>query len=119
VLTYDIACQYCKYLHQRFKEPPFKELDIGDIVDMIVLLVPKLHLEGHMSDCKYKFSLNYTCGCARVDGEGIERAWPEAKRMGGSTKEMNHGHRHEVLTSWFNKWNFSKMLSMRKSLGRY
>lgn len=114
VLTYDIACQFSKNIKARFSEEPFVNTPgIGDMVDMLVHLVPKLHLEGHKSDCKYCYSLNYTRSCCRVDGEAIERAWAENKAIGSSSKEMNHGHRHEVLTALFNDWNWSKMLNTR------
>ncbi|KAF9062583.1 hypothetical protein BDP27DRAFT_1427791 [Rhodocollybia butyracea] len=90
VLTYDIACQYCQNLHDRFDKAPFNKLDIGDIMDMIVLLMGKA-----------------------LSGPGQRpKEWVAARTY----QEMNHGHRHEVLTSWFNKWNFSKMLSMPESL---
>jgi hypothetical protein len=114
VLTYDISCQFSKKLKERFTEEPFVSTpNISHIVDMLVPLVPKLHLDGHKSDCKYRYSLNYTKCCGRVDGEGIERAWAENKQIGSSAKEMNHGHRHEVLTAQFNDWNWMKMLNTR------
>lgn len=115
VLTYDIACQFSINIRKRFAELPFSETpSIGDLVDMIVFLVPKLHLDGHKSDCKYRWSLNYTKCCCRTDGEGIERAWADNKQMGSSSKEMNHGHRHEVLIGLFNDWNRMKMANMCK-----
>jgi hypothetical protein len=111
VLTYDIACQYLINLRKRFGE---EFDDLAAILDMVVLLVPKMHLDGHVSDCKYRYSLNYTEGCARTDGEGIERSWAEQKPCGLSTREMNHGHRHDVLTDFIDWWNLSRNQNMRK-----
>ncbi|KAF9063992.1 hypothetical protein BDP27DRAFT_1231225 [Rhodocollybia butyracea] len=59
---------------------------------MLVPLIPKLHLKGHKSDCKYCYSLNYTDCCCQTNGEAIKCAWAENKPIGSSSKEMNHSH---------------------------
>ena len=71
--------------------------------------MPKKHLDGHKENCKYRFSLNYAKGVGRGHGEGIETSWAEAKQSGGSTRQMNHGHRHDVLIDLLNNWNFEKL----------
>ncbi|KAL0070568.1 hypothetical protein AAF712_002407 [Marasmius tenuissimus] len=60
LMIYDIACQFYVKLRQRFKEylP-----ELSDIVDFMHWLVGKMHLDNHISACKYRFNLNYTKGC--------------------------------------------------------
>ena len=106
VETYDVACQYYIHLKKRF-ESNFP--DLADVIDIIHLLVPKKHLDGHKDDCKYRFSLNYTEGVGRSHGEGIEASWAESKQSGGSTRQMNHGHRHDTINDLHNYWNWNKL----------
>lgn len=84
------------------------------IIDIIYLLVPKMHLFGHIDDCRYKFSLNFFPSAARLYGEGIEGSWSESKQSGGSTRQMNHGHRHDKLNDYHNFWNWKKVQETRK-----
>ncbi|PBK60419.1 hypothetical protein ARMSODRAFT_841030, partial [Armillaria solidipes] len=104
-LTYDVVCQYHAKLHQCFKA---NFINVADIIDIILCLVPKMHLDRHIERCKYKFSLNYTKGMARSHGEGIEQSWAETKQSGGSTRQMNHSHRHDKLNDFHNFWNWVK-----------
>lgn len=116
VLTYDIACQYYIHLVERFTNPKFEFPErVKAAVHRIVMFVPKLHLKGHKDDCQYRWSLNFTCCTGRVHGEGIEGSWGEAKQAGGSTKEMNAGHRHDVLNDFQIDWNWCKAQGLSKS----
>ncbi|KAK7024355.1 hypothetical protein VNI00_016409 [Paramarasmius palmivorus] len=117
VLTYDIACLYSIYLLSRFNAnfqgtKYFAKLKgaIGGILHR----VPKMHLQGHIADCQYRWSLNYTPCMGRTCGEGIEGSWAEAKQAGGMTKEMNAGHRADTLTALQNDWNLVKMQKLGK-----
>ncbi len=115
VLTYDIACQYSINLVQRFKDAAQQGIfshSIFSVVDRLHLLVPKMHLQGHKDDCRYRWSLNWTKGMGRTDGERIEGTWAEAKQAGGMTKEMNAGHRHDTLNDFFNDWNWLKVQNL-------
>ncbi len=113
VESYDVACQYYVHLRHCFAT---NFPDLSDIVDLIRLFVPKKHLDGHKDNCKYKFSLNFTKGVGRGHGEGIETSWAEAKQSGGSTRQMNHGHRHDVLIDLLNYWNFDKLRGLGMSI---
>ncbi|KAK0467546.1 hypothetical protein IW261DRAFT_1426486 [Armillaria novae-zelandiae] len=114
VLTYDIACQYhvklCKHFVDNF-------IDLADIINIILCLVLKMHLDGHIEKCKYKFSLNYVKGMGRSHGEGIEASWAETKQLGGSTRQMNHGHCHNKLNDFHNYWNWVKAENMMSGRG--
>ena len=112
-LTYDIFCQYGINLKERFtKFFPFSLF----ILDRVTGLVPKLHIQGHKEECQYRWSLNYTPGVGRTDGERIEGGWSEAKQAGGMTKEMNTGHRHDTLSDFQNHWNWIKATKIGTSL---
>ncbi|KAF9471253.1 hypothetical protein BDN70DRAFT_977471 [Pholiota conissans] len=113
LLSYDVACQYYVHLVKRFN---VSFPDLLDIVKQIQLLVPKKHLDGHKDDCKYRFSFNYTQGTGRSHGEGIEQGWFETKQAGGSTRQMNHGHRHDTLNDFNNDWNWVKLQDLARSL---
>ncbi|KAF6764485.1 hypothetical protein DFP72DRAFT_799713 [Ephemerocybe angulata] len=115
VVTYDVACQYFVKLKERFKLS-FPLSDVSVMVDMIHMLVPKMHLAGHKEDCRYRFSLNYFDGAGRLHGEGIEPSWAETKQSGGSTQHMNHGHRHDTIIDFHNYWNWRKNRMMSCSL---
>ncbi|KAK7444303.1 hypothetical protein VKT23_015315 [Stygiomarasmius scandens] len=120
VLTYDIACQYHVNLVRRFTEnlfeTPFAGKNLETIVGAIVCLVPKLHLQGHIANCQYRYSLNFTKFMGRTCGEGIEGTWAEAKQAGGMTREMNAGHRIDTLNALQNDWNLMKMHKLVDSL---
>ncbi|KLO04068.1 hypothetical protein SCHPADRAFT_841060, partial [Schizopora paradoxa] len=113
VFSYDVGCQYCINIVERFTNtaphlvPRLQDLRV---------LVGKMHLQGHIESCQYRFSWNYTDGVGRTDGEEVERFWAEANQAAGSTKQMNKGHRREVLDDIMNDWNFLKNEAARKSL---
>lgn len=107
--TYDINCQYAKHLAERFA---VHFPDLAEVVKVLRFLIPKLHLRGHKDDCQYKYSLNYTKCCGQTGGELIEGSWSEAKQAGGSTQEMNAGHRHDTLNDLQNDWNWVKNRDM-------
>ncbi|KIM35196.1 hypothetical protein M413DRAFT_79608 [Hebeloma cylindrosporum] len=106
VETYDVARQYYVYL-KSCCQANFP--DLADVIDIIYLLVPKKHLDGHKEDCKYRFSLNYTEGVGRSHGEGIEASWAESKQSGGSTCQINHSHCHDTINDLHNYWNWNKL----------
>ncbi|THU84007.1 hypothetical protein K435DRAFT_688454, partial [Dendrothele bispora CBS 962.96] len=120
VLTYDIACQYYVHLLDRFRENAgnmgLSEEGLETVVGGLTCLVPKMHLQGHIADCQYRFSLNFTRFMGRTCGEGIEGTWAEAKQAGGMTREMNAGHRIDTLNAMQNDWNLMKMNRLVESL---
>ncbi|KDQ10977.1 hypothetical protein BOTBODRAFT_114996, partial [Botryobasidium botryosum FD-172 SS1] len=80
-----------------------------------VYVVPKMHVLAHVEDCQYLYSLNFTPGSGRTDGEAPERNWVETNGVATSTREMNTCHRHEVLDDTMNEVNFKKMIKLRTS----
>ncbi|KAK0236489.1 hypothetical protein EDD85DRAFT_771744, partial [Armillaria nabsnona] len=87
ILTYDIACQYHAKLKEHFKKC---FLQISNIIDIINCLVLKMHLDRHIDNCKYCFSLNFFRGSEQTHGEEIKQSWAESKQSSRSMRQMNH-----------------------------
>lgn len=112
-VSYDIACQYCKKAASRFKKNfPCCEKAIQNAR----WHVPKLHGHGHSEDCRYMFSFDYASNVGCTHGERIESGWAEGNLAGPSTREMNPGHRHETLSSFYNEWNYQQTIKLGMAL---
>ena len=108
--TYDIACQYFKNFWTRMAElPPRLHLSIPRA--NVSVKVPKAHLEVHQTSCHGPFSLNYTWGAGRTDGEGVERLWSWLNKAASSVKEMTKFGRQETID------DFCSYAAWRKVLG--
>lgn len=108
VLSYDIACQYCKNFVSRLKASPFLHLTDAEIL----FLIPKFHLAGHKEECRFQYSFNHAKGVGRTDGEGIERLWSHHNPLSGSTSKMNRGFRLDTINLHLEDWNLGKMRRM-------
>jgi hypothetical protein len=103
--TYDIGCQHCINLKKRFSEHfPDLVLRLAHFQE----LVPALHIHGHNEDCQFRFNLAYHKGAGRTHGENLEGTWSVSNLLGGMTKEMNPGHRHDTLNDFNGDWNWLK-----------
>ena len=111
VVSYDIACQYCKKIRERFGKhfPTFVKL-----VEKIGFHVPKLHGHAHDEDCRYRYSLDFAPKVGKTHGERIEGGWSEGNLTGTSTREMNPAHRREALSAFYNEWNFQQSYRLCK-----
>ncbi|KZV97162.1 hypothetical protein EXIGLDRAFT_670364 [Exidia glandulosa HHB12029] len=112
-LMCDKGCQYGVNLLARFKET---YPHLAPIVEEMIMLINKLHLQGHREDCRYRFSPQYTCSCGRTDGEGVERPWPHSNETAKITQDMNPGHRKDTFDDTNTDWNYRKVISMMTSL---
>jgi hypothetical protein len=109
---YDIGCHYgVHFLNRMSARFPW----LRKIVSRMKFLVGKMHLLGHLEICQYLFSLNYTIGSGRVEGEAAERGFAASNLNAGSTREMNAGHRHDVLNDHHSYHNLRKLTSMSAS----
>ncbi|KAJ7810017.1 hypothetical protein B0H14DRAFT_3090851 [Mycena olivaceomarginata] len=109
--SYDICCQWSKYLIERMKTmPPGIRLNL--ILSLLRFVIPKLHIYGHKLWCQLFFSLNYTPGAARTDGEGIERPWANIGPVTMSTREMGPGSRQDTLNDHWSHWNWQKLIGL-------
>lgn len=110
VLSYDIACQYSRHFHQRFNSSRILNLPNFDIK----FLIPKFHLPAHQEACRFHYSLNYSKGVGRTDGEAIERFWSTHNHLSGSTSKMTPGARLDTLNLHIRDWNVRKSINMGK-----
>ncbi|KAJ7814307.1 hypothetical protein B0H13DRAFT_2242773 [Mycena leptocephala] len=109
--SYDICCQWSKYLLDRLKKlPPLVRLNL--VLNLVRFVIPKLHIYGHKLLCQLLYSLNYTPGAARTDGEGIERPWANVGPVATSTREMGPGGRQDTLNDHWGHWNWIKLVGL-------
>ncbi|KAF9065885.1 hypothetical protein BDP27DRAFT_1228406, partial [Rhodocollybia butyracea] len=109
LFSYDCNCQYCVNLPKRFN------INWHHMVDLISLLrpmIPALHIEDHKKRCKYEFNAAYIPGAAHKHGKSVEQQWVELNQLGGSVRQMNAGHRMEVLSDHYSYNNFRKNVEM-------
>ena len=85
-VSYNIACQWHKKLHQWMdKMPSCLQLNLHD--QEVTFLVPKFHLPAHVTSCQWSFSFNWTKGVGQMDGEEPERGWANLNAAASSTKD--------------------------------
>ncbi|KAJ7067568.1 hypothetical protein C8F01DRAFT_1342702 [Mycena amicta] len=113
VKTYDIACEYVIYLHDRFAKH-FPEL--VHLVDRIRWGIPALHVQGHQERCMYLFGTAYMDCIGHFHGESAEQYWPEANQLGPHVRQMNHGHRQDTLINHHGDWNWKKTMALAATL---
>jgi hypothetical protein len=104
--AYDIGCQHCIHLRERFAK------HFPDLIEQLrefQEVVPSLHIHGHIEDCQYRYNLAYHEGAGRTYGENLEGIWGARHVIGGMTKEMNNGHRHDILNDYNGDWNWLKV----------
>lgn len=113
ILSYDIICQWFKNLVERLKKlPPHIRLHLA--VHLCKFVIPKLHIYGHKLACQLAFSLNFTPGVGKTDGEGIERTWANMGPVATSTREMGPGSHADTLEDHWSHWNWNKILGFGK-----
>ncbi|KAJ7711574.1 hypothetical protein B0H16DRAFT_1343629 [Mycena metata] len=110
-ISYDICCQWSKNLIERLKKLP-PNLRLHLVISIVRFLIPKLHIYGHKLLCQLLFSLNFTLGSARTDGEGIERPWANIGPVATSTREMGPGSRLDTLDDHWSHWNWQKLVGL-------
>ncbi|KAF8182182.1 hypothetical protein K438DRAFT_1600936, partial [Mycena galopus ATCC 62051] len=111
IFSYDIVCQWSKNVIERLKTlPPLVKFTLAK--KLAAFVIPKLHIYGHKLLCQLYFSLNYTPGAARTDGEGIERPWASIGPVAMSTREMGPGSRHNTLDDHWGHWNWQKLIGL-------
>ena len=107
VLTYDVGCEYIAKILARWdqwKLPPEQK----KIIEELKILLPQMHILAHQESCQREYCLGYKQGCGQSNGETPEQGWAEHNAVGGCTKEMNGGCRHDIICDHFNRWNWHK-----------
>lgn len=96
IISYDIVCQWWKFLLERMANlPPLVRITI--ILRLFRFVIPKMHIHAHTLDRQVKFSLNLVPGSGQTDGEGIERPWASIGAIASSTRVSGPGARHDTL----------------------
>ncbi|KAK7013626.1 hypothetical protein VNI00_019462 [Paramarasmius palmivorus] len=111
VLSYDIACQYCKKFFERMGSLP-DEASLEMDSSKWSFVVPKLHIRGHERACQETYALHLLPGAGQTDGEGIERLWAEVGPVGVSTREMGPGHRRDTIDDHQGARNWRKICGL-------
>ncbi|KAK7026742.1 hypothetical protein VNI00_015515 [Paramarasmius palmivorus] len=117
VLSYDIACQYCKKFFDRMRLLP-NEAAMEVSESKWSFVIPKLHIRGHERPCQETFALHLHPGAGQTDGEGIERLWAEVGPVGVSTREMGPGHRRDTIDDHQGARNWRKICGLGHLLRR-
>ncbi|KAK7024177.1 hypothetical protein VNI00_016485 [Paramarasmius palmivorus] len=117
VLSYDIACQYCKKFFHRMCSLPSEACMQMDQKNWS-FVVPKLHIRGHERACQEIYALHLHPGAGQTDGEGIERLWADIGVVGISTREMGPGHRRDTLDDHQGARNWRKICGLGQLLRR-
>lgn len=111
LLTYDIACQYCKNISRRIPKLPSYIQPNTDTLNSMRFAIPKKHWAVHGPNHS-QFSLNFLRHVGRTYGEGIESSWSHFNPVAGSTREMSPAVRQENLDDHFGDWNHMKILGL-------
>ncbi|KAF7967195.1 hypothetical protein HWV62_35598 [Athelia sp. TMB] len=117
VVSYDICCQWSINLWKRMLLFP-SEYHLDHEHLKFTFVVPKFHLSAHVKKCQTAYSLNFTPGVGRTDGEAPERGWADINHVASSTKEMGPGSRRDTLDDHFADWNHKKVFNMGPTLLR-
>lgn len=105
MVSYDIWCSYHVNLKKRIANS-FPQA-IG-LVDRMRGAIPKMHVKNHVEPCQLLWAFDYLQGSGETCGEQIETVWSEGNQAAASTKEMNAGHRHDMLDDYHGYWNWTK-----------
>ncbi|GJF00837.1 hypothetical protein PsYK624_171390 [Phanerochaete sordida] len=111
VLSYDIMCQWLRWLLQRMASLPHHlqiELPVGEVR----YAIPKYHLNGHKEEGHNQYSLNFMRGVEWTDSEEVKRGWSRMDGTAASTREMGPGSREETLEDHFGFNNQEKYINM-------
>ncbi|KAJ7052468.1 hypothetical protein C8F01DRAFT_1332164 [Mycena amicta] len=103
LVSYDIACQWAKNLHER-----------------IATLPPMLKLTLVMALLRFAlvYSLNLIPGSGQTDGEGIERPWSMIGAVAASTRVSGPGSCADQLDDHWAFWNWKKLIGLAALLRR-
>lgn len=112
VVSYDIACQWSRFLVQRSNVCAPNAISSGQ--HSFTFLVPKFHIHAHIPVCQRDYNFNYVPRVGRTDGEAPERGWAATNAVANSTKAMGPGSRRDTLDDHFGDYNWRKITSIGK-----
>ena len=122
VSGYDINCQYRIHFKKRMawlgEQTGSLPSVSGARFPTTLAAVGKFHLPAHKASCRYKYSYHWLPGVGMTDGEAPERIWAILNDIGGSTREMTAGHRHDVINDHHSDMNVRRTHSIGACIGR-
>ncbi|KAI0668291.1 hypothetical protein C8Q78DRAFT_1071556 [Trametes maxima] len=118
--SYDIGCQYLINFRARLRKwamicPPLRSVTTT-LLPRIEGSVGSWHVNAHKADCRVKQSPEFVPGCAKNEGEGMERVWGVSNEVSLSAREMTPGHRHDALNDHFSDLNVRQVHGMARML---
>ena len=114
IVTYDIGCQWGKYLSDRLSRPHMPPLDISPLNSFRVA-VPKFHIIGHGASCQASSSnLAYMDHVGMTHGEGIETIWSHSSSLAIWSRENGPAACRLILDIHWAGWNWRKLVGLRK-----
>lgn len=119
VSAYDINCQYrLKFfkrmeelakIHERLEKMGVISKAYAKVFPWTLAGVGKFHLAGHKASCRYTWSFHLLPGSCMTDGEAAERVWALLNFLGLRTREMNPGHRHDIMNLFYSFLNINRL----------
>ncbi|EAU82120.2 hypothetical protein CC1G_09579 [Coprinopsis cinerea okayama7 len=114
VLSYDIACGYARNLSERATRNFAPSLEA--YVAGIRTIIPAVHVQNHQDSCMYTYGHAYTSNIGHFHGETAEQYWAELNQLGPQVRQMNNGHRQDVINDANGDWNWKKLRQMHSTL---
>ncbi|KAK1221214.1 hypothetical protein PQX77_015973 [Marasmius sp. AFHP31] len=112
-LAYDCNCQYCVNMWSHFEKTcP----EILHIARRLCFTIGPMHLPDHKDECMFLFSAAYMICMGEFNGDSGEQVWAMSNRLGPFTRQMNEGHRHNIISAWFLYWNWLKVTGIAQRL---
>jgi Kyakuja-Dileera-Zisupton transposase len=115
VISYDICCQWSKYLTDRVEKLP-KHLKFNFDPNHLKFVIPKLHLYSHKVACHVAYSFNLLPGGAQTDGEAVERSHSKTNPAAPSTVQCGPGLRWDILNDLWGFQNYMNTINMGRRL---
>ncbi|KAJ7483686.1 hypothetical protein B0H11DRAFT_1914569 [Mycena galericulata] len=113
ILSYDLACQYCKNLWTRMSGLP-QDMHLNIDKARVWFKIPNFHVAGHERGCHSPYSFHYMWGAGRTHGETVEQNWEFTNGAAASTKMMGVGSRHSTLEDLFGFHNWRRLVAWRR-----
>lgn len=99
-------------MHKRFRE---RFPAVAPAILEFEFLIPLVHVNNHKENCVYKHSCSYVESAGHFHGETAEHEWAELNQVATQTRQMNNGHRQDVLIDHHSDWNWKKVVNMGTS----
>lgn len=113
LFSYDCNCQYSVKAKERFAA---NFPDLIARLDNTRFAIPVVHLRDHQDACEYIYGSYYLKGAGHFYGEQAESIWAEFNQLGARTRQMNSGHRHDIINEHIADWNWRKLTNLGRPM---